>query len=46
MAELSVEINGKMDKLDKALSDSEKALKQFDKKANKIYKTNSNLGSS
>ena len=46
MAELSVEINGKMDKLDKALSDSEKALKQFDKKANKISKTNSNLGSS
>ena len=46
MAELSVEINGKMDKLDKALKNSEKALKGFEKKANKISKTNSNLGSS
>jgi len=46
MAELSVSINGKMDKLDKALSDSEKALKQFEKKAEKITTTTSKIGSS
>ena len=46
MAELSVEINGKMDKLDKALSNSEKALKQFEKKAEKITTTTSKIGSS
>lgn len=39
MAELSVGINGKMDGLQKALNDSEKALKQFEKKAYKISKS-------
>lgn len=39
MAELSVAINGKMDGLQKALKDSEKALKQFEKKAFSISKS-------